>query len=280
MHLAEERRWACAAGHSFDIARQGYVNLLAGAGRRRAGGDSTEMVAARRFFLATGAYERISDHVNHEVARALTAAAEYATVLDVGCGEGYYTRRLGAALADTARVCGVDLAKPAVAAAAVSDPTGLYAVASAFDLPLPPASADVVINVFGPIAPEELARVVRPSGSVVIVHPGPRHLFALRELVYEQAAPHEPKNPLRAVPDWFRPAGTVTVAYPLSLTAGETAQQLLAMTPYRWHAPRHIEDRLATLETEVDVMISSYRRVDLAPYGPPRGQNGTIDSPM
>jgi 23S rRNA (guanine745-N1)-methyltransferase len=160
-------------------------------------------------------------------------------------------------------VAGVDVARPAIAAAAARHREGWYAVASVFEMPVPPASIDVLVSVFGPVASEEFARVLRPSGAVVAVHPGPRHLFALRELVYERPAPHEVKDPLRDAQEMFSRSGTATVGYPLAVPTADAARQLLAMTPYRWHAPRDIDDRLAAaggLDTEVDVVISTYER--------------------
>jgi 23S rRNA (guanine745-N1)-methyltransferase len=253
----------CPAGHSFDVARQGYVNLLR-RGRRRAAGDSAEMVAARAAFLASGAYDRISDHLNQVCARELAGLDPGfgAIALDAGCGEGFYTRRLAASLDVEAVIAGVDISRPAVAAAARRHPDGYYAVASVFDLPLPPASVDLIVSVFGPVDAQAFARVLRPGGSVVAVHPGPGHLYSLREAVYERPEPHEVKDPLRNAPDQFAKKGTVVVGYPLRIEEPELARQLLTMTPYRWHAPRDIGDVLeqrGAFETDVDVVISSYR---------------------
>ena len=268
-------RWHCALGHSFDVARQGYVNLLRARGRVRQPGDSDEMVRARRAFLATGAFARVSDRLNDVIGRiaeglteGLATAGQGPEVLDVGCGEGYYTRRLAAALAGAlagpGRIAGVDLSRAAVASAAKQHASGYYAVASAFDLPVAPASIDIVMSVFGPIAAEELARVLRPAGAVVAVHPGPAHLFSLRQLVYEEdAVPHEIKDPLRSDTGRFSATGSTRVTYPLRVASAEASKQLLAMTPYRWHAGRDINERLDALDglsTEVDVVISSYER--------------------
>lgn len=275
------RRLACAGGHSFDVARQGYVNLLV-AGQRRSHqpGDSAEMIGARRRFLASGAYDRVSDTLALVVQRLGTAAQDRApavavTVVDVGCGEGRHTRRVAAALTSgsgglepvAVRLAGLDVAKPAVAAAAGADPTGWYAVASAGDLPLPTAGVDIALDVFGPVVASELARVVRPGGAVVAAHPGPAHLGALRALVYADARAHEVKDPLRAAREWFTRVGGVTVTFPVVFTDPGHLADLFAMTPYRWHAPPGITDRLALeaarpggFTVEVDVVMTTYRR--------------------
>jgi 23S rRNA (guanine745-N1)-methyltransferase len=250
-------RWVCPAGHSFDVAREGYVNLLlAGQRRSRPLGDSTEMVNARRRFLATGAYDPLSAAV------AEAASGEQpAVVLDVGCGEGHHTRAVAAAT-----VLGVDVAKAAVAAAARAHSGGWYAVASAADLPLQDAAVDVALNVFGPVAAEELARVVRPGGAVVTAHPGAAHLEGLRSMVYAQARPHAVKPPLRNAGEWFTQTGSTSVTFDVVVTDVAGLRDLFAMTPYRWQAPPDIDVRIAAaaaprFETVADVRVTTYRRL-------------------
>jgi 23S rRNA (guanine745-N1)-methyltransferase len=200
-------------------------------------------------------------------------------LVDVGCGDGYYTR--GAAQQSAVTVAGVDIAKAAVAAAAGQHRGGWYAVASAFDLPLDDGCVDLLLSVFGPVAPDEFARVVRPGGTVVAVHPGPRHLEQLRALVYDEPQPHETKDPLRGLPGTFTRTDLAAVRYPLAIDSSEVAGQLFAMTPYRWHAPRDIYERLAQrggLDTEVDVMISTYRKAGPSKTLEPMAEERPVDS--
>ena len=279
--VAGERRLACPESHSYDVARQGYVNLLlAGQRRSRQPGDSAEMVEARRRFLGSGAYDRIGDTLGHVVSRAALAVHErhpgdVIAVLDVGCGDGHHTRRVagnvtgGAPGIDPldALVAAIDVSKPAIAQAARAHPSGWYAVASAAQLPLAPGSVDVAFNVFGPVVVEELARVVRRGGAVVVAHPGRSHLQELRALVYAEPRPHEIKDPLRHGLEWFSRTGTVTVTFPIIIDDGDHLWDLFTMTPYRWHAPPDVRRRLDAeaarpggFVTEVDVVISSYAR--------------------
>jgi 23S rRNA (guanine745-N1)-methyltransferase len=261
LHTDGARRWlACGAGHTFDLAREGYVNLLlAGQRRSRRPGDSDEMVDARRRFLATGAY----DPLTAAVARAVSAAEPAGLVLDVGCGEGRHTRGVAAVL--TTMVAGVDVSKRAVALAARAHPEGRYAVASAGDLPVGPSTVDVGVDVFGPIVAGELARVVRPGGTVVAAHPGPGHLEAIRSLVYTDARPHEVKAPLRDAPQWFETIGSETVTFTVVVSDGALLADLFAMTPYRWHASPDIAARLADAARRgfvvgAEVVITTYQR--------------------
>jgi 23S rRNA (guanine745-N1)-methyltransferase len=253
--LRGRRPLRCDAGHSFDVAREGYVNLLLAHQRRsRQPGDSDEMVGARRRFLATGAYDPLTD----AVARLVSAEAP-GVVLDVGCGDGRHTRRLDAPV-----VAGVDVSKRAVALAARAHPAGWYAVAGAADLPVAAGSVDVVVDVFGPVVAGELVRVLRPGGAVVAAHPGPRHLAELRALVYADAHPHEVKPPLRGVPEWLETVGSEAVTFPVVVAERALVADLFAMTPYRWHAPPDMAERLAEapqpFPTAADVVITTYRR--------------------
>jgi 23S rRNA (guanine745-N1)-methyltransferase len=250
------RTLQCDAGHSFDVAREGYVNLLLAQQRRsRRPGDSDEMVAARRRFLATGAYDPLTDALARVVAGEGPGA-----VLDVGCGDGRHTRRLEASV-----VAGVDVSRRAVALAARAHASGWYAVASAADLPVATASVDVALDVFGPVVAAELARVLRPGGAVVAAHPGSGHLAALRALVYADARPHDVKPPLRDAPEWFETAGSEAVTFPVVVADAAVLADLFAMTPYRWHAPPDMAERLADAARRpftcaADVVITTYRR--------------------
>jgi 23S rRNA (guanine745-N1)-methyltransferase len=256
-----ERRWVCPTGHSFDVAREGYVNLLlSGQRHSRQPGDSPEMVRARCRFLGTGAYDPLSAAVAQAV-----AGEQPRVVLDVGCGEGRHTRSLSAPA-----VLGVDVAKAAVAAAARSDRGGSYAVASASDLPLHDDSVDVAVNVFGPVVASELARVVRQGGAVVAAFPGAGHLEQLRSMVYADPRPHTVKPPLRDADEWFIQTGSLSVSFALAFTDVAALRDLFAMTPYRWHAPSDMDDRIAAavsprFETLAEIQVATYCRRGIQP---------------
>jgi 23S rRNA (guanine745-N1)-methyltransferase len=215
------------------------------------------MVRARRRFLGTGAYDPIAAAVADVVVRRSPHV-----VLDIGCGDGYYTRRLHAEV-----TAGIDVAKPAISAAARAHSKGWYAVASAAAVPMAAGAVDLAVNVFGPILGDELARVVRPGGVVVAVHPGEGHLAALRALVYDEDRPHDVKDPLRESRAWFSPAGTARVTFPIVITQPATLIDLFTMTPYRWHGPPDLVDRLthtARFEIDADVVVSTYTRTAAA----------------
>lgn len=259
---AERRVWACPHGHVFDVAREGYVNLLVTHQRRhRPPGDSAEMVRRRRAFLDAGHYAPLREAIVDALDSALgpvVAGGPPRNIVDAGCGEGYYCRtwpdHFGAAVA------GVDIAKAAVRAAArrSAEPGRVeFAVASVYDLPLPDSWAAALVSVFAPIDTASFDRVLRPGGALVTVTPGPRHLWQLKEHLFDAPEEHPVDPPLPGPVDVRR------LAYTIDLQGEGTAGDLLGMTPYVWYLDQATRDRveaLPRLRTEVDFAVSIYRR--------------------
>ena len=153
-----EREYRCENRHSFDIARQGYVNLLTVQQKRSLHpGDTREQVLSRRAFLDQGFYEPIARTLC-ETAKELNAAGP---ILDVGCGEGYYSTRLAAVL--NAELTGLDISKEAVRCAAGKYKNALWLCGTAAHLPVADRSAGVLTSLFALTMPEEFRRVLRPD---------------------------------------------------------------------------------------------------------------------
>lgn len=228
-----------ARRHCFDAAASGYVNLtLPGAGV----GDDSALITARRAFLGAGFYRPIAE-------KLLSFLREYApgnTVLDAGCGEGYYTNFLAGA---GYRVFGIDLSKKGINAAAKSAArAGLstgFAVAGIFDLPVADGSVDAVVSLFAPVSEAEFCRVLRPGGVLVTVGAGAEHLLALKKVLYDEVYENEPRADAPVtLPLLHREA----LAFSMELS-GEDAQNLFAMTPYYYRTPREGKERLAAIKT-------------------------------
>ncbi|WP_369692859.1 putative RNA methyltransferase [Azovibrio restrictus] len=255
--------WQCPYGHSFDMASQGYLHLLPVQHKRsRDPGDSKEMVAARRRFLNAGHYQPIAAAVARTLLADLPARGD-ASLLDAGCGEGYYLRQLAAATGPAQRlaVLGLDISKWAVQAAARQDKGPRWVVGSNARLPVLPASLDRILCMFGfPVFPE-FARVLKPGGQVLQVDAGPEHLRQLRELIYPRLKPEHPA----ARPDMpgFQRLETSSLAYCLELTRPEQIADLLAMTPHLYRASPEGRARAAALERltlQVDVRLTRLQR--------------------
>src|SRR5690606_35114741 len=180
----DERRFTCSSNHSFDIARQGYVNLLLSSQRSSgAPGDSAEMLADRRAFLEAGHYLPLRERIAARLNALREPLDRPQRVLDLGCGEGWYT----AEFADPARsVYAVDIAKPALAIAARRSAAVTWCVGTSRALPFHDASLDVVLNIFCRPHVRETRRVLQSDGRLLLVGPAPGHLQALREVLYER----------------------------------------------------------------------------------------------
>ena len=197
-------------------------------------------------------------------------------ILDAGCGEGFYLKRLKEFLAQRpgtripVEYYGVDISKFAVRQAAQRDRTMDWFVASIIDLPFAQSSLDMVLNVFSPADFPEFSRVLRETGGLLIVSPGPRHLNGLREIIYPNAREHAPSTISEEAKQLFSLSSETRINYPLELTSSEAIMDLLAMTPYFWNidlkTKARVEalDRLA-LDVDVEIRVFKKRRPAVKP---------------
>ncbi len=264
--------YQCAAMHSFDAARQGYVNLvLAHNKHSKEPGDDPDMIISRRRFLDQGYYNPISDGISETIGTVLAGLVpdNECSVLDAGCGEGFYLQRLKEALAHAPEVHlpityhGIDVSKFAVRQATQRDRTMTWFVASINDLPFLDTSLDLVLNVFSPANILEFARILKQSGSLVFVSPGPRHLNGLREIIYPITREHAAPAITEKAQELFSPATVSRITYPLELQGNQVIMDLLAMTPYYWNIDRETKAKVAALDRlqlDVDVEIRVFKK--------------------
>lgn len=254
----------CAAGHAFDIARQGYVNLLPGDARPGTA-DTPAMVAARAAFLSAGHFAPIADAVADAVAASLRDTP--GCITDVGAGTGYY---LAAVLGRVTSRTGValDISKHAARRAAAAHPRIAAVVCDAWGtLPLPDASAAVVMDVFAPRNPAEFARVLHPDGALVVVTPTADHLCELvRALGLVTVDPEKEERLERSLGPGFVRTRTESVEASLMLGAADVATAV-AMGPSARHvSPDALERGIAELgdriETRIAVRVSVWRGKD------------------
>ena len=237
-------QYRCERGHSFDVARENYVNLLpANRQHSKTPGDDKAMAAARTRFLDGGWYGPLRDKLCQLTEALLPPGG---ALLDAGCGEGWYTAALAQiSAAKGGQTAGVDLSKPAVKKAARRCPQAEIAVASVYHLPLGDSSVDVLVDCFSPLAVEEFYRVLKPGGKFLYVVPGPRHLWELKEILYDR--PYENGEKVETYPG-FAPPEVTAVETSFTLTAPEDIQALYHMTPYTWKTPKEGARRLEAVE--------------------------------
>lgn len=226
----------CANGHTFDRAREGYVHLLP-ANRKRSPepGDNPQMVAARRRVHDAGTYRRLADAVVDELAGLPLRGG----LLDLGCGEGYYTAVLARALPGTV-LCGIDISRTAVRLAAKRCAAAEFAVASAYQLPVPDASLDAVVRVFAPSDDSEVRRVLKPGGYYLEVCPAPRHLWQVRAMLYDH--PRE-NDRARSELAGMQLVKQQLLQYDVTPDPGLLAD-IVAMTPFSYRGHREKRERL------------------------------------
>ncbi len=249
----------CRAGHQFDKAKEGYVNLLPVQHKRsREPGDSAEMMRARRAFLDAGHYAPLRDALAQLLAQHLPERG--ADMLDIGCGEGYYTSAFAELAQQRGGTCyGLDVSKAAVRSGAKRYPAVRFCVASSHRLPFADGAFDGVVRIYAPCSAQELARVVKPGGVVVTAAPGPRHLLQLKGLIYQDVRLHPEREEVLA---GFELQAQQTLAYALTLN-GEHAHALLQMTPFAWRARPEVKAQLlqeTAFACETDFAVNIWRR--------------------
>jgi 23S rRNA (guanine745-N1)-methyltransferase len=221
----------CPAGHRFDRARQGYLNLLPVQHKNsRDPGDNQAMVEARRDFLNAGHYAPVAKRLAE-----LAAERAPARWLDIGCGEGYYTAQIAAALPD-ADGYALDISREAVKRACRRDPNITWLIASMARVPLPDDSCQFLASVFSPLDWHEARRLLSPGGGLMRVGPTSEHLMELRERLYDEVREYVDDKHLMQVPADMHLQHSETLRFTLSLVDAQARANLLAMTPHGWRA--------------------------------------------
>ena len=261
--VKEEKTYRCKNNHCFDMAKQGYTNLLLSNQKHsKMPGDDKDMVMSRRGFLEKGYYRAISDGVNKIVKE--TSHTKEINILDIGCGEGYYTKRLRDSLEEagiTPHIVGIDISKEAVIAAAKSDKRIEWIVASATNIPVADSSLDYIICMFAKIIPEEKMRTLKSGGYLIVVSTGENHLIELKEVVYDKVRT-EFYSPVKDL-EMFKHIKTVNCTDKVFIDSNESIRNLFDMTPYRWRSPKEGIERLYALDSlgiTIDVNIDIFMK--------------------
>lgn len=241
----------CENGHCYDVSSKGYVNLLPPHKQGTIPGDNKEMVQARRAFLAKGYYEPLANKI-YEIMKQISP--EF--VVDIGCGEGYYTGKLLSNAGN--KVVGFDISKFALAYAAKLYKDVAFCVANLHDIPLKSESCDAVLCCFCACDEVEFARILKKCGKFVLVTPGKRHLFGLKSILYD--CPYENDTDIEF--DRFKQTENYEVSYNISVEKGDI-WNLFSMTPYYWKTSKEASEKLKNIDvlcTEANFLIRVYQK--------------------
>lgn len=256
----------CPLRHSFDIAGKGYVNLLLSQDKNsKDPGDNKDMAKARKLFLDKGYYEPLAKSLCTLFSQDLTPKKNSAlTLLDAGCGDGYYTAKINKSFIESlvkCRMFGMDISKEAIRLAARRNKDIKFFVASLFKIPFETNCADFILNAFAPAHDEEFNRILKKDGALVTVIPGKRHLFNLKSILYDNPYENDEKKPV--LPSFYLEEQVRIKDY-IKVASQEEIACLLTMTPYYWRTPKEGVERLKkldSLDTEIEFIIGVHRKM-------------------
>lgn len=240
--------------HCFDIASSNYVDLSYRSG---GSGDPKDAVTDRTAFLDKGYYEPLSQEINSICKKFL---GDKFFLIDAGCGEGYYSELIASEFLDSF-VFGADLSKHAVHRASVrrnvrGGDNSFYTVASIFSLPCHSSIADGVLSMFAPVAEDEVLRVLKDDGFLIIGAAGKRHLYDLKDAIYEEIHLNDERADL---PQKMKFIDKVNISYIVSIDNSDDIMRLFGMTPYRFRTSEESMHRLRNLDSlDVEVNVDFY----------------------
>jgi 23S rRNA (guanine745-N1)-methyltransferase len=263
--LLNNKVWACTNGHSYDVAKEGYVNLLLVQHKNsKQPGDNKEMVNGRRAFLEQGFYQPLADSISkifNQHLTTLTTIEDQTEVnfFDAGCGEGYYMNQVSQLCIKTdlkIKFSGLDISKFAVQKAAKKYPNNHFAVASTFQLPLESSSQDAILQIFAPSSEIEIHRVLKPSGIWITVNPAANHLYEFKQALYDKPTEHKTDQ---VTPEGFTLTQQLNLSFVIHLAEPQQRENLLMMTPYYWSATaqkkQKLVDDLQQFTTDFDIRV-------------------------
>lgn len=251
-----DKTYRCVNNHCFDRAKEGYVNLLPVHFKHSlAPGDNKEMVLARRNFLNKGFYQPLAKELTHLYEKY--APKVTGSLLDAGCGEGFYTQQHKTA---DNNVYGVDIAKSAIKMAAKACKECHFSVATLSKLPFADSYFDWVYSIYAPILEQEFTRVLAPNGYFLSVTPAENHLWELKGLIYDTPKKHDiEKDPITNLTLVHQQQ----LSYEMKFENSEDIINLLSMTPFAFKATPTLYDEIAAKDAfscQADFQIRLYQK--------------------
>ena len=270
----DEKSFFCTGErrHLFDISSEGYVNLLPpGRLRNARAGDDRSMIAARASFLDLGYYKKISEKAGELISEiAENQKMQEIVLADCACGEGYHTCNIISALVENN---GADVAALAFDASKYGAAKGAkrarkaglaeclqFAAANIFTLPVKDGAIDFATSIFAPVAWDEMQRILKDDGRLIVASSGERHLFELRVALYD--APRTASGVVNH-PDSFVLEDESEISYTVSLADNKAVCDLFCMTPFYYRTSERDREKLGAvsrLDVTVETKFSVYRK--------------------
>ena len=243
--LVVANSYVCKQNQCFDIAKQGYCNLLpVNKKHSLLPGDNKLMIDARYNFLEKGYYQPLSDHINKIFDKLFDKPI---TILDAGCGYGYYSNNLYYHRGAKDNIQAVDISKFAVAKGAKFKHIDFY-VSSVFDLPFEDKSFDAIVNVFSPYANKEFGRVAKDNGYLIIVYPATNHLIELKEFLYQD---NTVQNNKEVNFDNWTSLFIDRLTFQFELGSCSEVNNLFYMTPYCYTTDKESIEKLSNFDKKL-----------------------------
>lgn len=235
----------CGNGHCFDVSKQGYVNLLPVQNKRsKSPGDSKDMVQSRNAFLNAGHYQPIAEKINGLILENIKAnlPENVFSIIDAGCGEGYYLTKLAERCSEDVsskqvNLCGLDISKWAVQTASKRHKSVQWLVASNKALPVADNSIDLILCAFGFPSYPAFAKAIRSGGTLLLVNTYEQHLIEMRELLYPSIKPFQLPTHAEAETAGFELQKSERLTFQ-SVIPHDDIEKLLGMTPHGHRAPK------------------------------------------
>lgn len=264
-----DKQLTCKNGHTFDLARQGYVNLLPVQHKRsKQPGDSKAMVVARKRFLDTAIYQPIAESLSETVYKQVCDRNEVC-LLDAGCGEGYYLDFLYKILAmkegtTTLSFIGLDISKDAIIQSTKRNKQISWIVGTNRQPPVLDESVDIILCLFGFFSADGFSKVLKPGGRIILVDPGSEHLKELRQIIYPEINKTDTIDSSNDIKNNFQQIASETLQFKTKISDNALINDLLIMTPHFYRASkegREAARELSAIEITIDVIFRVLEKI-------------------
>lgn len=255
--LQNNNSYICTNHHCYDISKSRYINLLLNPDKASSNpGDSKESLQARKAYLNKGYYDGIANTVVDTINKY--SHGDTKQILDLGCGEGYYTQKFRNDLGNQNTYYGLDISKEAIQMATKYTKDIYWLVGNSKNIPLLDQSMDFILALFTVVNQEELKRVIKKDGYIIHVTANPNHLIEIKHLIYDEIKVKSDKY-IRLD---FTTVNSFDFVQKVAISNHEDAINLLKMTPHYYHIKkekRTVLDTLENIHITIDIKITVYQ---------------------